>query len=98
MATRGSAAVLGREDIGQLAVGKAGDLFLIDANDLDLVGTQLDPANLFGTVGYSKPPKLVMAAGAVVAENGRLTGIDEPVITERANRHMLSMLDKAGAR
>jgi len=39
-----------------------------------------------------------MAAGAVVAENGRLTGIDEPVITERANRHMLSMLDKAGAR
>ncbi len=29
MATRGGAAVLGRDDIGQLSVGKAGDLFLV---------------------------------------------------------------------
>lgn len=35
MATRGSARLLGRDDIGQLAVGKCADLFMIDSRRLD---------------------------------------------------------------
>ena len=35
--TNGSAKILGRNDIGSLAVGKAGDMFLIRRDRLDLI-------------------------------------------------------------
>ena len=92
MATRGSAAILGRDDIGQLAVGKAGDLFLLDVTGLDLVGATLDPGCLLGTVGYSKPPKYVLVGGKVVAQEGHLLGIDEARTAEAARTEMLAML------
>ena len=44
MATRGSARLLGRDDIGQLAVGKCADLFMIDSRRLELVGSCFDPS------------------------------------------------------
>ena len=91
MATRGSASVLGRTDIGQLAVGKAGDLFCIEVDCLDLVGAQWDAGSLLGTVGYSRYPKWVLTAGKVVAQEGKLTGIHEPAVTEQANAHMKKM-------
>ena len=96
MATCGSAAVLGRSDIGQLAVGKAGDLFLLDATGLDLVGATLDPGCLLGTVGYSKPAKWVVVGGKPVAQAGRLLGIDEAETAEAAHREMRAMLQAAG--
>ena len=96
MATRGSAAVLGRSDIGQLAVGKAGDLFLLDARGLDLVGATLDPGCLLGTVGYSKPAQWVVVGGKPVAQAGRLLGIDEAETAAAAHREMLAMLQAAG--
>ena len=96
MATRGSAAILGRDDIGQLAVGKAGDLFLLDVTGLDLVGATLDPGCLLGTVGYSKPAKWVVVGGKPVAQAGRLLGIDEAETAAAAHREMLAMLQAAG--
>ena len=50
MATRGSARLLGREDIGQLAVGKCADLFLVDSRRLELVGGAYSPADVLATV------------------------------------------------
>lgn len=96
MATRGSAAVLGRSDIGQLAVGKAGDLFLLDATGLDLVGATLDPGCLLGTVGYSKPAQWVVVGGKPVAQAGCLLGIDEAETAAAAHREMRAMLQAAG--
>ena len=84
MATRGSAAVLGRDDIGQLSVGKAGDLFLIDMTGLDTVGILQDPGSFLGTVGYSKPAKSVVVAGREVVRDGRLLGIDEEQMARSA--------------
>ncbi|MGI6030883.1 MAG: 8-oxoguanine deaminase [Eubacteriales bacterium] len=95
IATRGSAAILGRDDIGSLEVGKAADLFMLDMNLLEMVGCQKDPACLLGTVGYSRPAKMVMVNGRVVAENGRLLGIDEEKVTYKANQLMEGMLRKA---
>jgi cytosine/adenosine deaminase-related metal-dependent hydrolase len=43
IATRGGAAVLGRDDIGSLAVGKCADLFAINLNRLDYAGALHDP-------------------------------------------------------
>lgn len=95
MATRGSAAVLGRDDIGQLAVGKAGDLFLLDVDSIDQVGALLDPRCFLGTVGYARPCKAVVVGGQVVVEDGRLTGIDEPTVREQAQRCMEQFLERA---
>ena len=55
IATTGSAKVMGRDDIGSLEVGKAGDFFFIDTRHLELVGADLDPKSLLGTVGYKMP-------------------------------------------
>ena len=95
MATRGSAAVLGRTDIGALEEGKAADLFMIDVDILDLVGAQEDPANLLGTVGYSRPAKLVMVNGEVVVEDGRLSRVDEEQLYGSAQACAKKLLEKA---
>lgn len=96
LATRGSAKILGRDDIGSLAVGKAGDLFLLDVDMLDFVGTDLDPTCLLGTVGYSRPAKAVLVAGELVAENGRLIKLkDEAATVASASKFMHAMLEKA---
>jgi len=96
IATRGSAALLGRDDIGSLEPGKAADLFMIDASLLELAGAGNDPACLLGTVGYCRPAKLVMVNGKVVCEDGRLTSIDEPLVREKAEALSQEMLRKAG--
>jgi cytosine/adenosine deaminase-related metal-dependent hydrolase len=96
IATRGSASILGRNDIGSLEIGKAADLFMIDTSILELVGAQGDPGSLFGTVGYSRPAKMVMVNGQVVAENGILTKVDEPTIRERAKCLAHDLLNAAG--
>ena len=95
MATKGSAAILGRTDIGSLEVGKAADLFLLDVDLLELAGAQKDPACLLGTVGYSRPAKMVMVNGRVVVEDGRLLGIDEEATRVRACQLVDTMLKKA---
>ncbi len=95
MATRGGARILGRSDIGSLEAGKAADLFLLDANLLELTGAVLDPANLLGTVGYSRPAKCVIVNGRVAALEGRLTGIDEERTAEKANAFVKKLLERA---
>ena len=96
LATRGSARLLGRNDIGVLAPGKAADLFALDMRLPELAGADLDPANLPGTVGYSRPAKFVMVNGAVVARDGRLPRIDEPGIYEKSSASMRALLARAG--
>ena len=95
LATTGSARVLGRSDIGSLEVGKAADLFMIDVDILELAGTHLDPAGLLGTVGYSRPAKMVMAGGKVIVQDGKLTGIDEKQVFEKSSALVGTMLEKA---
>ena len=76
-ATRGGARLLGREDIGQIAPGKAADLFCLRADDPALVCAETDAANLPGTVGYHKPADLVFVNGRKTVQDGRLTALDE---------------------
>lgn len=95
LATKGSARVLGRTDIGSLEVGKAADLFMLDMDLLETVGTQKDAASILGTVGYSRPAKMVMVNGKIVVENGICLGIDEEKTRATANELVETMLKKA---
>ncbi len=77
IATNGSARILGRTDIGQLAVGKMADLFMINSNEFELVGADSDPKSMLATVGIKGNAALTMIGGEVVVKNGILQLIDE---------------------
>lgn len=94
LATRGSASVLGRTDIGSLEVGKCADLFLVDSRRIELVGACYDPKNLFGTVGLRSPVDYTVVNGKVTVENGSLVGINEAEITRQANEVCTAYLAK----
>ena len=84
LATRGSALLLGRDDIGQLAPGKCCDLFLVDSRRLELTGALYDPASLLATVGFNDFVDYTVVHGRITVENGILTGIDEGQVSEKA--------------
>lgn len=94
LATRGSAKILGRDDIGQLSVGKAADLFMINSNRLELVGTQYDPKSLLGTVGFKNPVDYTIINGKVVVKDGKLVNIDEEKLIFNANKAVEKLINK----
>lgn len=85
IATRGSARILGRDELGQIAVGMAADFFLVDLNRIELVGTQFDPASMLCTVGLKGSVDYTVVNGRIVVKEGRLTHVDEDRIVEKAN-------------
>ena len=92
MATKGSAELLGRKDIGCLAQGMAADLFAISADCMELVCADADPKNLFGTVGYHLPAELVFVNGKQTVEKGRLCNVDEAALAEEARKEVSRLL------
>ena len=86
MATRGSARLLGREDIGSLEVGKCADFFLVDSRRLELVGGEYSPADVLATVGLRGPVDYTVVAGKVTVKEGHLVTIDEVSTAEQARR------------
>ena len=83
MATRGGAAVLGRDDAGSLEVGKAADFVSIDLDQFGYAGAEWDPvaaAVLFhpGTVSNT------FVHGQAVVSNGHLVTAD---VDELAAEH-----------
>ena len=97
MATRGGAAVVGRDDIGQIAAGKAADLAIFDVSGLDFAGSAGDPVASLLFCGASHRTKWTIVNGHIVAENGRLKNIDETAVAAKANAACLDLLRKAGA-
>ena len=95
MATRGSARLLGREDIGQLAVGKCADFFLVDFCRLELVGGAYSPADVLATVGLRGPVDCTVVNGRVVVKEGHLVTIDEEKTAADAQKACGAYLAKA---
>lgn len=81
IATRGGAEVLGRDDIGQIAVGYRADLALWDIGDLAAAGLW-DPSALL----LSGPPRVrdLFVEGRRVVENGRVITVDTFALSKRA--------------
>ena len=85
MATRGSARLLGRDDIGQLAAGKCCDLFLVDARRVELTGALYDPKSVLATVGLRGAVDATVVNGRVIVEHGHLVTADEERLSREAN-------------
>jgi cytosine/adenosine deaminase-related metal-dependent hydrolase len=92
IATRGGARVLGRDDIGVLAPGKAADLVLIDLDQLAYVGTRSDPIAALVLTTPIRPVHTSIVNGRVVVENGRLAGADETELSREAHRLSMDLL------
>ena len=95
MATRGSARLLGRDDIGQLTAGKCADFFLVDSRRLELVGGEYSPADVLATVGLRGPVDYTVVNGKITVKDGHLVTIDEDWIAAEAREVCRSYLSKA---
>ncbi len=94
VATRGSARLLGRTDIGCLAPGMAADLFLVRLDRLELAGAQLDPMSMLGTVGLKGPVDYTLVNGRAVVQNGELVTVDEREAAAQANETVRRYLNR----
>ena len=92
MATCGGAKVLGRQDIGHLAVGMAADLFAIREDRLELAGATFDVGSMLATVGLGGPVDTTIVAGQEIVREGRLLHVEEEPLSrwirEEARRMM----------
>jgi len=85
LATRGSAAVLGRKDIGSLEVGNCADFIAIDLNRLEYAGAIHDPvaALVFCQTGNVD---LNVVHGKIIVKDQRLVEIDLPELIAHHNK------------
>lgn len=85
LATRGGATVLGRDDIGQLAPGKAADFIGFRLDRVDYAGALHDP---MAALVFCTPQRVTFSVinGKVVVEEGRLLTVDLGPVVERHNR------------
>jgi cytosine/adenosine deaminase-related metal-dependent hydrolase len=92
LATQGGAAVLGRDDIGQLAPGKCADAIGLRLDRLDYAGALHDP---LAALVFCTPRHIDLSVinGKVVVEDGHLLTVDLGPVIERHNRIALQLLD-----
>jgi cytosine/adenosine deaminase-related metal-dependent hydrolase len=86
LGTRGGAAVLGRDDIGQLGPGKRADIAVWRTDGLELAGAKPDP--VAGLV-FSAPHRVdrLYVGGEEIVRDGHLVRADEDEIAREHRRH-----------
>lgn len=84
LATRGGAAVLGRDDIGALAPGMAADIVAFDVSAIEHAGALADPV---AALAFCSPRRasLVVVNGRVVVRGGEFTRFDAAAHAARHN-------------
>ncbi len=86
-ATAGSAACIGRPELGVIAPGAAADLALFALDELRFAGA-LDPLAALVLVGAHRADR-VMVGGRWVVEDGAIPGLDLPALIRRQNKAAL---------
>jgi cytosine/adenosine deaminase-related metal-dependent hydrolase len=91
IATRGSAAVLGRDDIGSLEVGKCGDFFAVNLEQLNLSGALHDPLS---ALVFCAPVNAdyTVVGGKFVVKEGHLLTVDRPPHIEKHHQRARRLL------
>jgi len=94
IATRGSAAVLGRSDIGSLESGKCADFFAVNLNKLGFAGGLHDPV---ATLVFCAPVQAdyTVVGGKFIVKEGQMVTVDAPLLVEKHNRAARRLLANA---
>ncbi len=84
LGARGGAAVVGRNDIGSLEVGKCADFFAVNLNRLEFTGMH-DPVS---AIVFGQPVRVdyTVVHGKFIVKAGQLVTVDESKIIERHNQ------------
>jgi cytosine/adenosine deaminase-related metal-dependent hydrolase len=85
VATRGSAACLGRDDIGSLEPGKRADVALFSLEGLAFAGAESDPVAAVVHCG-SQRVRHLFVEGRPVVRDGRLVNADEDALAAEGRR------------
>lgn len=85
IATRGSASVLGRTDIGSLEPGKCADFFAVDLNRLEYTGALHDPV---AAVAFCAPLQVdyTVVGGKYIVKEGRMVTLNLPTHIRAHNK------------
>lgn len=92
LATRGGAAVLGREDVGSLEPGKCADFLALNLNRVEYAGAGHDPVAAAVFCSPVLADHLFVHGRAVVTE-GRLVGLELDPLIEAHNRASRRLVD-----
>lgn len=84
IATLGGASVLGRDDIGALAVGMSADFAAFRLDQIAFAGALHDPVAAL-VFGQSVNADMTVINGKVVVKDGHLVTVDLPVLIEKHN-------------
>jgi cytosine/adenosine deaminase-related metal-dependent hydrolase len=96
LATRGGAAVLGRDDIGSLQAAKAADLVAYRVDGIEHAGAGADLVAALLTCA-PVPAWLSIINGRVVLEQGRICGLDLESLVIQHNEQARLLLERAAA-
>ena len=89
-ATEGSAACVGRPELGRISVGAVADLALFKLDELRFSGAQ-DPVAALVLCGAYRADR-VMVGGRWVVEDGAIPGLDLPALMARHRAAMFSLV------
>ncbi len=91
LGTRGGAAVLGRNDIGSLEIGKCADFFAVDLNRLDYAGGLHDPV---AAVVFCQPTSVdyTVVGGKFVVKESQLVTVDQCGLIEKHNQAAMRLV------
>ena len=92
IATRGSAAVLGRDDIGSLEVGKCGDFFAVNLQQLNFSGALHDP---LAALVFCSPvtADYTVVGGKFIVKEGQLQTVELQPHIEKHNERAIRLLN-----
>jgi len=85
LATIGGARVLGRDDIGVLAPGRAADVIALDLNRIEFAGALHDPVAAVVLCGPGRVDHS-WVGGQSLVRDGELVGVDKEALIDRHNQ------------
>ncbi len=94
IATRGGAAALGRNDIGELSVGKQADIAMFSLNYLEYAGSLSDPLAALVFTQRMRPIDYLIINGKVRIRKGK-TDIDLKKLIEDHNKISTGLIERA---
>ena len=95
LATENGAKLLNFEKVGQLQEGWAADMAIFNINKMEYAGSLSDPLAALIFSGYNHGTDYTIVNGRIAVDKGRLTGVDEQKLTDRANMISERMIREA---